>query len=275
MMAARPAARTKAAAGLTEDDTNADGDHDDLNAAGAHGEAPQFNAATWHERLEPTAPLPEPVFGMHNADQEPTFVSLPASGASHPATRAAGNAASMIPVAHGADADAAAHGFVPEHAVSLGAEPAGAGVPTEIVAAMAAQTRRTKWMLTAAVAALVVTAGVAIAQTLVLASLSANTAAQQQRFDVLMQNQQAALDSVAARLAAPAAVPVAAAVAPATAEATRAAREPTATAPRRHASRATKAPKSREKATSRAAGAKPSKAHSQHAATSRQTAAKS
>ncbi|TDG21409.1 hypothetical protein EYW47_21235 [Paraburkholderia silviterrae] len=211
---------------------------------------------------------------MHGAANEPAAVPLPASGVSYAATSTTGNPARMISVVHAADVDAALHGFVPEHAASLGAERAMAALPTEIVAAMAAQTRRTKWLLTAAVAALVVTAGVAIAQTLLLASLSADTAAQQQRFDVLMQNQQAALDSVAARLAAPATAAVAPMPQPAAAATGAGPAQPAAT-PQRRAARVTKAPKSPEKSASRAASSSSSKSHPQHAAPSRQAASKS
>lgn len=215
------------------------------------------------------APSPESMTapdGLHGAAKEPALSGLPpASGVSYAATSATGNAARVISVVHAADVDAAAHVQVPERAASYDAERAVAALPSEVVAAMAAQTRRTKWMLTAAVAALVVTAGVAIAQTLLLASLSADTAAQQQRFDVLMQNQQAALDSMAARLAAPAAAVAAVAPPPTSVATATAATQP------RHATRAAKAPKTSEKAASRAAS---SKAHSQHATSSRQAAAK-
>lgn len=224
----------------------------------------------------PAAPSPESVTapgGLHGAAKEPALSGLPPpNGFSYAATSATGNAARMISVVHAADVDAAVHGQVPDRAASHDAGRAVAALPTEIVAAMAAQTHRAKWMLTAAVAALVVTAGVAIAQTLLLASLSADTEAQQQRFDVLMQNQQAALDSMVTRLAAPAAAVAAVAPPPAgVATATGPTHtQPAATSPRR-AARAAKAPKTAEKAASHSAS---SKAHSQHATSSRQAAAK-
>lgn len=224
----------------------------------------------------PAAPSPESVTapgGLHGAAKEPALSGLPpTNGFSYAATSATGNAARMISVVHAADVDAAVHGQVPDRAASHDAGRAVAALPTEIVAAMAAQTHRAKWMLTAAVAALVVTAGVAIAQTLLLASLSADTEAQQQRFDVLMQNQQAALDSMVTRLTAPAAAVAAVAPPPAgVATATGPTHtQPAATSPR-HAARAAKAPKTAEKAASHSAS---SKAHSQHATSSRQAAAK-
>ncbi|CAB3796452.1 hypothetical protein LMG28688_04300 [Paraburkholderia caffeinitolerans] len=192
-----------------------------------------------------------------------------ASGHSYAPTSATGNAARMISAVHAADVGAVVHGQAPERAT--------AALPAEIVATMtaqmAAQTRRTKWLLTAAVAALVVTAGVAIAQTLVLASLSADATAQQQRLDVLMQNQQAALDNMASRVAAlTVAAPVAAAMAPATA-ATSTAREPENPTPPRRPARAAKTPKSTEKPATHTTGSKSSKAHSQPS--TRQAATKS
>ncbi|MCG5076223.1 hypothetical protein [Paraburkholderia tagetis] len=298
---ARRAARTKAA-GPAEDAASAGGDADDKVAASAHAEtlelpvareidasesnvadasgptdekagAQASGMAATEARKQPE-PQAEPLPGLHDVAKEPVAVPLSASGHTYAPTSATGNAAHMISAVHAVDVDPAVHGLVPERAASLGAERAATALPSEIVAAMAAQTRRTQWMLTAAVAALVVTAGVAIAQTVLLASLSADAQAQQQRFDVLMQNQQAALDSVAARLAAPAAaVPVAAAMAavPATAAAS-AAREPESATPPRHAARTAKATKSTEKSASHAAGSKSAKARSQHA--SRQAAAK-
>lgn len=210
-------------------------------------------------------PEPAQTGASHDAAQRPAVEPLPASGQSSAPTDATGNAEPMIPLAHAADAGPSVPGCVPERAASAVGERAETTFPTEIVAAMAAQTRRTKWMLTAAVAALVVTAGVAIAQTLLLASLSADTAAQQQRFDVLMQNQQAALDSVAARLVAPAAAaPVAAAMA-----SVPAAREQASAPPPRphHTVRAARTPKSSEKAASRTTGsASPKARHTTHQA---------
>ncbi|WP_322062739.1 hypothetical protein [Paraburkholderia sp. J63] len=257
---ARRAARTPVTAEPMEDAASTDGEPDGQAAGGVHGDAPQALAVTEGEGAERAASSSESVTapgGLHGAAKEPVLSGLPpANGFSYAATGATGNAARMVSTVHAADVDAAVHGQVPERAASHDAGRAVAMLPTEIVAAMAAQTRRTKWMLTAAVAALVVTAGVAIAQTLLLASLSADTATQQQRFDVLMQNQQVALDNMGARLAAPAATLAAAAPPP-----------PPATPPR-HAARAATMPKTSEKATSRAA------AHLRHARSSRQAAAK-
>ncbi|WP_213304810.1 hypothetical protein [Paraburkholderia sacchari] len=185
-----------------------------------------------------------------------------ASGHSYAPTSATGNTARMISAVHAADVGPVVHSEAPERAT--------AALPAEIIAAIsaqtAAQTRRTKWMLRAAVAALVVTAGVAIAQTLLLASLSADATAHQQRLDVLMQNQQTALDNMTSRLAALTAVAPAAtataATAPATA-ATGAAREPESpTSPRRPA-RTAKTPKSTEKTATHTTGSKSSRTHSQ------------
>ncbi|HKT98833.1 MAG TPA: hypothetical protein VJS30_20245 [Paraburkholderia sp.] len=273
---ARGAQRTKAAAEPVEAAASAGGEPHDPGDPGDRMEAgasPQPEATDAQKRAEPSA---DPVPDLQSAAAEPAAVPLPASGVSCAATSATGNAARMISAVHAADVDAAVHGFAPEQAASPGGERAMAGLPTEIVAAMAAQTRRTKWMLTAAVTALVVTAGVAIAQTLLLASLSADTAAQQQRFDLLMQNQQAALDSVAARLAAPAAAaPVAlAAVAPVPATtAMSATREQTGATPSRHVARAARTPKSSEKPAPHAAGTRSSRTRSQHS--THQKAAKS
>ncbi|NLP59616.1 hypothetical protein [Paraburkholderia sacchari] len=205
-------------------------------------------------------PSPEP-------SPEPLAGAL-ASGHSYAPTSATGNTARMISAVHAADVGPVVHSQAPERAT--------AALPAEIVAAIsaqtAAQTRRTKWMLSAAVAALVVTAGVAIAQTLLLASLSADATAQQQRLDVLMQNQQTALDNLASRLAALTAVaPAAAATAPATAP-TGAAREPESPTPPRRPERTAKTQKSTEKTAAHTAGSKSSRTHTQSA--TRQAAAK-
>lgn len=233
--------------------------------------APSQAEATIQESPEPS---PGSVPGLLDAVKEPEAAPLSASGyASYAPTSATGDAARVVSAVHLADTDPALHAPLPGHAASFGAGRAEAVLPPETVAAMALQARRTKWMLTAAVAALVVTAGVAIAQTLVLANLSADTAAQRQRFDVLMQNQQAALDSVTARLAEQAAVPVAAmAMAPAAA-ATGAAREPESATPSRRAARAARTAKSAQKSASHATGSKSSKARSTHS--TRQASAKS
>jgi plasmid stability protein len=198
---------------------------------------------------------------LRAAGDEPKAVPSEPGGFSYAPTNVTGNAARVISVVHPAEVEAAVHGPVPERAV--------AAMPAEIVAAMAAQARKTKWMLTAALAALVVTAGVAIVQTILLANLSADSQAQQQRIEVLMQNQQAALDGVSARLAAPAVVAV---PAPEVA-ATNTVRAPASATPPHHAARAARTPKPPEKAAARTSGSAQSKAHAQQAA--RQAAAKS
>jgi hypothetical protein len=206
---------------------------------------------------EQAAPPHESTPSQPDIGDEPTTGPSRASGFSYAPTNTAGNAARVVSVVHAGDVEAAVRGAV--------AERHGAAMPAEFVAAMATQARRTKWMLWAALAAFVVTAGVAIAQAILLSNLSADSQAQQQRVEVLMQNQQATLDSVAARLAAP---PVIAVPAPVVAD-TETARAPASPTPRHHAARAAKAAKPAEKATARSS----SKAHGQQA--SRQSAAKS
>ncbi|CAM2164981.1 Flagellar hook-length control protein FliK [Paraburkholderia sacchari] len=223
--------------------------------AATQADAPPQPAAT----AAPKQPEPSP---------EPLAGAL-ASGHSYAPTSATGNTARMISAVHAADLGPVVHSEAPERATAV--------LPADIVAAIsaqtAAQTRRTKWMLTAAVAALVVTAGVAIAQTLLLASLSADATAQQQRLDVLMQNQQTALDNMASRLAALTAGAPAAAVAAATATAaTGAAREAESPTPPRRPARAAKTPKSTEKAATHTTGSKSSRTHTQ--SPTRQAAAK-
>lgn len=209
---------------------------------------------------------PQPEATVAPKQPEPSTDSLAgalASAHSYAPTSATGNAARMISAVHAADVGPVVHSQVPERATPAQPAEIVAAMTAQSVAQSAAQTRRTKWMLTAAVAALVVTVGVAIAQTLLLASLSADATAQQQRLEMLMQNQQTALDNMASRLAALTAVaPAAAATAPATA-ATGAAREPESPTPPRRATRAAKTPKSAEKPATHTTGSKSFKAHSQ------------
>jgi hypothetical protein len=64
--------------------------------------------------------------------------------------------------------------------------------------------RRMKWMLGAAVGALVVTVAAGVAQTIVLARLATDAGAQQQRIAQMLQDQQASLAAMQARLLQPA-----------------------------------------------------------------------
>ncbi|NIE68177.1 hypothetical protein [Burkholderia sp. Ax-1719] len=182
------------------------------------------------------------------AEVPPEAAAKPASGFSYAPTSASGSPAHLSSVVHAPDFEAAVHGPVHEHADNTS--------PADLAGSLAVQARRTKWMLTAAVAALVVTTVVAVVETTMLANFSADSQAQQQRIELLLQNQQAALDKLTARLDAPppveAAVPVVA-----TPAAAAPARAQSASAPTRHAAHAAKAKAAekaeKEKAASRAA----------------------
>ncbi len=76
-------------------------------------------------------------------------------------------------------------------------------------------TRRLKWVLAVVIGALLVTVGICVAQTMLLARLARDSAAQQQRIEQLVQNQQAALQSLIERIPASPSAPAAAAAAPA------------------------------------------------------------
>ncbi|WP_322070647.1 hypothetical protein [Paraburkholderia bannensis] len=192
---------------------------------------------------------------------QPTEPAEPSSASafSYAPTSASGNPAHLSSVVHASDFESAVHAPVHAHADKAAS--------SDLADALAVQARRTKWMLTAAVAALVVTTGVAVVETTMLANFSSDAQAQQQRIEVLLQNQQAALDKLTARLDAPPVTP-AAVVAPAVAApvAPAAARAQSASAPSRHAARVAKAKAAadkaeKEKATSHAAA----KAHAQSA----------
>ncbi|MFP6561103.1 hypothetical protein WJ542_22765 [Paraburkholderia sp. B3] len=73
--------------------------------------------------------------------------------------------------------------------------------------------RRMKWMLAGVTGALLVTVAAGVIQTVVLARLASDASAQQQRLAQMMQDQQTALESALARLAAPPAAPASAPVA--------------------------------------------------------------
>jgi hypothetical protein len=172
------------------------------------------------------------------------------SGFSYAPTSASGSPAHLTSVVHATDFEAAVHGPVNERTADVS--------PVDLAAALAVQARRTKWMLTVSVAALAVTAVLAIAETAMLANFSADSQAQQQRIELLMQNQQAALDKLAARLDTPPVATVAPmAIAPAaTSAAPAAARAQSASAPSRHAARAAR--KAAEKAAAEKAAAEKS-----------------
>ncbi|WP_322094479.1 hypothetical protein [Paraburkholderia bannensis] len=190
---------------------------------------------------------------------QPTEPAEPSSASafSYAPTSASGNPAHLSSVVHASDFESAVHG--PVHAQADKAASSG------LADALAVQARRTKWMLTAAVAALVVTTGVAVVETTMLANFSSDAQAQQQRIEVLLQNQQAALDRLTARLDAPPVTP-AAVVAPAVAApvAPAAARAQSASATSRHAARAAKAKAAADKAEKeKAASHAAAKAHAQ------------
>ncbi|WP_322054563.1 hypothetical protein [Paraburkholderia bannensis] len=210
----------------------AEADEPAAPAAPAGTEAPDaaedVKAAAAVEAPEPSQPT-EPA--------EPSS----ASAFSYAPTSASGNPAHLSSVVHASDFESAVHGPVHAHADKAAS--------SELADALAVQARRTKWMLTAAVAALVVTTGVAVVETTMLANFSSDAQAQQQRIEVLLQNQQAALDKLTARLDAPPVTP-AAVVAPAVAApvAPAAARAQSASATSRHAARVAKAKAAAEKA---------------------------
>ncbi|CAG9239645.1 conserved hypothetical protein [Paraburkholderia tropica] len=161
--------------------------------------------------------------------------------------------------ATGAAAAAASFDSAADFKPAASPEPALAAWRADTVAALAAQARRTKWMLIAAVTALGVTVVVAIAQTLMIATLSSDNLAQQQRIDVQMQKQQASLDAMSAQLAAAAAAPVAAVAPPAPAPVSK----PAAPAEPRHVKRAAKPA---ERAAAHATSRTKAHAHSQQTA---------
>lgn len=163
----------------------------------------------------------------------------------------------FVPFAATTGATGSVSGFEPAAKFEPAAhpEPALTASLADTVATLGAQARRTKWMLIAAVAALVVTVLVAIAQTLMIATLSSDSLAQQQRVEVLMQKQQASLDAMSAQLAAAAAAPVAAIAPPA--PVTAPVSKPVAPAEPRHVKRA----------------AKPTERAAEHAATKNKTKA--
>ncbi|WP_321846093.1 hypothetical protein [Paraburkholderia bannensis] len=190
---------------------------------------------------------------------EPSQSAEPSSASafSYAPTSASGNPAHLSSVVHASDFESALH--APVHAQ------ADKAASSDLADALAVQSRRTKWMLTAAVAALVVTTGVAVVETTMLANFSSDAQAQQQRIEVLLQNQQAALDRLTARLDAPSVTP-AAVVAPAVAApvAPAAARAQSASAPSRHAARAAKAKAAADKAEKeKAASHAAARAHTQ------------
>ncbi|WP_321881506.1 hypothetical protein [Paraburkholderia bannensis] len=192
---------------------------------------------------------------------EPSQSAEPSSASafSYAPTSASGNPAHLSSVVHASDFESAVHAPVHAHADKAAS--------SDLADALAVQARRTKWMLTAAVAALVVTTGVAVVETTMLANFSSDAQAQQQRIEVLLQNQQAALDRLTARLDAPPVTP-AAVVAPAVAApvAPAAARAQSASAPSRHAARAAKAKAAADKAEKeKAASHAAAKAHAQSA----------
>lgn len=226
-------------------------------AAAAADEAVVPASAEAAEPAEPAEPSETPKL----AEESPEAAAPLASGFSYAPTSASGSPAHLSSVVHASDFEAAVHGPVHEHADKT--------PRTDPANALAVQARRTKWMLTAAVAALVVTTVAAVVETTMLANFSADAQAQQQRIELLLQNQQAALDKLTARLDAPPPVEAAAVVAAPVAAAP--ARAQSASAPARHAARAAKAKAAekaaeKEKAASRAAA----KAHAQSG--TRQTA---
>jgi hypothetical protein len=241
----------------------------------ARQKAPALTPEASDEPLEPTfhadpAPEDEPVpqpseaaaspASAENAQAEPGAAkpykekldaAAPSiSGFSYAPTSASGSPAHLTSVVHATDFEAAVHGPVNERTADMS--------PVDLAAALAVQARRTKWMLTVSVAALAVTAVLAIAETAMLANFSADSQAQQQRIELLMQNQQAALDKLTARLDTPPVATVAPmAIAPAaTSAAPAAARAQSASAPSRHAARAAR--KAAEKAAAEKAAAEKS-----------------
>jgi hypothetical protein len=208
-------------------------------------DAPAQAAATEAAETTENVETPNP------AEVPPEPAAKPASAFSYAPTSASGSPAHLSSVVHASDFEAAVHGPVHDQADKSSR--------AESAAALALQARRTKWMLTAAVAALVVTTVVAVVETTMLANFSADSQAQQQRIELLLQNQQAALDKINARLdAPPPAEPAAAVVAAPVAAAP--ARAQSASAPSRHAARVAKAKAAeKEKAASHAAA----KAHAQ------------
>ncbi|WP_322048476.1 hypothetical protein [Paraburkholderia sp. J67] len=229
------------------------------DAARDDAEAEVANAAPLAgEPAKASAAPVEPEGGAAStAATEPSeSAPAPQSGFSYAPTSASGSHAHLTSIVHASDFEAAVHGPVHDHAGEASSSALGAP-------ALAVQARRTKWMLTAAVAALVVTTGIAIIETVMLANFSADAQAQQQRIEVLMQNQQAALDKLTARLDAPPVAPVQSA-APVAVEpaAPVASRAQSASAAARHAARAAKA-KSTEKNAEKAASHASAKAHAQ------------
>jgi hypothetical protein len=266
--AARRAARQKTAPLVA--DTPADATEPYFHADKAQEDAPIDTVAVTDaparqgevESAEPpaSAKTADAENAANEATEQPDAAAQPASSFSYAPTSASGNPAHLTSVVHAADFEAAVHGPVHAHADKT--------PPADIAAALAVQARRTKWMLTAAVAALAVTAVAAAVQTIVLANISSAAQAQQQRIELLLQNQQAALDKLTARLDAPPVVAMAA-TAPVVAApvAPTPARAQSASAPSRRAERAAKAKAAekaaekaeKEKAASRAAA----KAHAQ------------
>lgn len=269
--AARRAARQKTAP-LTQD-APADGTEPYFHADTAQEGAPPQPAAAADAVGDATpapggpevAELPEPANAAYTADTagEPPDVAVPpVSGFSYAPTSASGSPAHLTSVVHASDFEAAVHGPVHAHADKAPS--------SDVAAELAVQARRTKWMLTAAVAALVVTTGVAVVETTMLANFSTDAQAQQQRIELLLQNQQAALDKLTARLDAPA-VQASAPAAPAIAAPVvpTPARAQSASASARRAERAARV-KAAEKAEKEKAASHAAKAHAQSG--TRQTA---
>lgn len=272
--AARRAARQKAPVMPTPEGDDAPG----AGAFGVQGSRvePVFAAAPVAAAVSEAAVAETPA--VTPAPAEPFDFAPPVSSVLSPAPdlsaspeHAAPQAKPMTPgwepfVPFAAATGGSASGFEPAAKFEPAAHPETALTASlaDTVATLGAQARRTKWMLIAAVAALVVTVLVAIAQTLMIATLSSDSLAQQQRIEVLMQKQQASLDAMSAQLAAAAAAPVAAIAPPAPVAAP--VSKPVAPAEPRHVKRAAKPT---ERAAEHAATKNKTKAHAHSQQTSR------
>lgn len=269
--AARRAARQKAPVMPTPEG-------DEATGAGAFGmEGPRVEpvfaaapAVSEAAVAETPAPLSAPAEPFDFAPPVSSVLS-PAPDLSASSEQAEPQAKPMTPgwepfVPFAAATGGSASGFEPAAKFESAAhpEPALTASLADTVATLGAQARRTKWMLIVAVAALVVTVLVAIAQTLMIATLSSDSLAQQQRIEVLMQKQQASLDAMSAQLAAAAAAPVAAIAPPAPVAAP--VSKPVAPAEPRHVKRAAKPT---ERAAEHAATKSKTKAHAHSQQTSR------
>ncbi|MBB3260959.1 type II secretory pathway pseudopilin PulG [Paraburkholderia bannensis] len=204
-----------------------------------------------------SAPAAEAVETPKPAEIALEAAAKPANGFSYAPTSASGSPAHLNSVVHASDFEAAVHGPVHEHADKTSR--------ADLAGALAVQARRTRWMLTAAVAALVVTTLVAVVETAMLANFSADSQAQQQRIELLLQNQQAALDKLTARLDAPPPVETGAAAAASVAAPAAAApaRAQSASAPTRHAARAARAKAAEKAEKDKSASHAAAKAHAQ------------